>query len=106
MSSGMSAYVPCKLSNCKKVRRAGDLELYFTFLVQDNCLSIFRFGSDFINFIEKTQVSQNTILVSIDVTGLYTNTPQDEGIIIARGEVLDISLGGEVWRGPSYPDPV
>ena len=26
-----------------------------------------------------------------------TNTP---------GEVLDISLGGEVRRGPSYPDPV
>ena len=22
------------------------------------------------------------------------------------GGVLDISLGGEVWRGPSYPDPV
>ena len=22
------------------------------------------------------------------------------------GGVLDIFLGGEVWRGPSYPDPV
>ena len=22
------------------------------------------------------------------------------------GGVLDISLGGEVWPGPSYPDPV
>ena len=22
------------------------------------------------------------------------------------GGVLDISLGGEVWLGPSYPDPV
>ena len=34
----------------------------------------------FINFIEKTKVSQNTILVSIDVTSLYTNIPQEEGI--------------------------
>ena len=38
--------------------------------------------ADFINFIEKTQVSQNTILVSMDVTSLYTNIPQDEGITI------------------------
>ena len=34
----------------------------------------------FINFIEKTKVSQNTILVSMDVTSLYTNIPQEEGI--------------------------
>ena len=26
MSSGMSAHVSCKLSNCKKWRRAGDLK--------------------------------------------------------------------------------
>ena len=38
--------------------------------------------TDFINFIEKTEVSQNTILVSMDVTSLYTNIPQDEGITI------------------------
>ena len=36
--------------------------------------------TDFINFIEKTKVSQNTILVSMDVTSLYTNIPQEEGI--------------------------
>ena len=29
--------------------------------------------TDFINFIEKTKVSQNTIPVSMDVTSLYTN---------------------------------
>ena len=34
----------------------------------------------FINFIEKTKVSHNTILVSMDVTSLYTNIPQEEGI--------------------------
>ncbi|XP_068756280.1 uncharacterized protein [Montipora capricornis] len=34
----------------------------------------------FINFIEKTKVPQNTILMSMDVTSLYTNIPQEEGI--------------------------
>ena len=38
--------------------------------------------TDFINFIEKTEVSQNAILVSMDVTSLNTNLPQDEGITI------------------------
>ena len=36
--------------------------------------------TDFINFIEKTKVPENTILVSKDVTSLYTNIPQEEGI--------------------------
>ena len=36
--------------------------------------------TDFINFIEETKVSENTILVSMDVTSLYTNIPQGEGI--------------------------
>jgi len=36
--------------------------------------------TDFINFIEKTQVSHETILVSMDVTSLYTNILQEEGI--------------------------
>ena len=35
---------------------------------------------DFINFIEKTKVEENTVLVSMDVTSLYTNIPQEEGI--------------------------
>ena len=38
--------------------------------------------TDFINFIEKTQVSNDTILVSMVVTSLYTNIPQEEGITI------------------------
>ena len=33
-----------------------------------------------VNFIEKTKGSQDTILVSMDVTSLYTNIPQEEGI--------------------------
>ena len=37
--------------------------------------------TDFLNFIgEKTKLPKNTILVSMDVTSLYTNIPQEEGI--------------------------
>ena len=38
--------------------------------------------TDFLNFIEKTRVAKDTILVSMDVTSLYTNIPQEEGIAI------------------------
>ena len=38
--------------------------------------------TDFINFIEKTWVVENVILVSMDVTSLYTNIPQEEAITI------------------------
>ena len=36
--------------------------------------------TDFINFIEQTKLPQNVILASMDVTSLYTNIPQEEGI--------------------------
>ena len=36
--------------------------------------------TDFINFMEGTRVPENTVLVSMDVTSLYTNIPQEEGI--------------------------
>ena len=36
--------------------------------------------TDFINFIERTKVPEQTIIVSMDVTSLYTNIPQEEGI--------------------------
>ena len=38
--------------------------------------------TDFLNFIEKTKVAKDIILVSMDVTSLYTNIPQEEGITI------------------------
>ena len=38
--------------------------------------------TDFINFIENTKVKKRTFLVSMDVTSLYTNIPQKEGIEI------------------------
>lgn len=42
--------------------------------------SYLKDSTDFINFIEKTRVPGNAILVSMDVTSLYTNIPQEEGI--------------------------
>ena len=36
--------------------------------------------TDLINFLENTEVQENTILVSIDVASLYTNIPQEEDI--------------------------
>ena len=36
--------------------------------------------TDFINFIETKKFPANTILVSMDVTSLCTNIPQEEGI--------------------------
>ena len=36
--------------------------------------------TDFINFLENTKVTENATLVSMDVTSLYTNIPQEEGI--------------------------
>ena len=36
--------------------------------------------TQFINFIEKRKVPNNAILVSMDVTSLYANIPQEQGI--------------------------
>ena len=41
--------------------------------------SFIKDTTDFINFIEKTKIGQDTILVSMDVSSLYTNIPQEEG---------------------------
>jgi len=45
--------------------------------------SYMKDSKDFINFIENTKLPKNTILASMDVTSLYTNTPQEEGITTA-----------------------
>ena len=36
--------------------------------------------TDFINFIENTQIPDNVVLATLDVSSLYTNIPQEEGI--------------------------
>ena len=38
--------------------------------------SLLKDTTDFLNFAEKTKVAKDTILVSMDVTSLYTNIPQ------------------------------
>ena len=42
--------------------------------------SYLKDSTDFINFIEKTEMGKRTYLVTMDVTSLYTNMPQEEGI--------------------------
>jgi len=42
--------------------------------------SYLKDSTDFINFIEKTKVPADVILVSMDVASLYTNIPQEEGV--------------------------
>lgn len=55
--------------------------------------------TDFLNFIEKTKVAKDTILVSMDVTGLYyTNIPQEEGIEI-------VCRAYETFYGNELPIP-
>ena len=39
--------------------------------------------TDFISFIEQTKIGKDTILVSMDVSSLYRNIPQEEGTEIA-----------------------
>ena len=41
--------------------------------------SFIKDTTDFISFIEKTKISKDTILVSMDVSSLYTNIPEEEG---------------------------
>ena len=38
---------------------------------------------DFISFIEQTKMGKDIILVSMDVSSLYTNTPREEGTEMA-----------------------
>ena len=42
--------------------------------------SYIKDSTDFISFIENTKIGQDTILVAMDVSSLYTNIPQEEGI--------------------------
>ena len=55
--------------------------------------SYLKDSTDFITFIEKTRVPENAILVSMDVTSLYTNIPQEEGIDIVCNAYESYYLG-------------
>jgi len=48
--------------------------------IEQKQASYLKDTTDSLNFIEKTKLPRNTILVSMDVISLYTNIPQEEGI--------------------------
>ena len=56
---------------------------------------------------EELCVTTQTIL-GLHMTSQKFNLSFYFGVVLPRRGrgVLDISLGGEVWPGPSYPDPV
>ena len=54
--------------------------------------------TDFLNFTEKTKVAKDTILVSMDVTSLYTNIRPGEGIEI-------VCRTYEIFYGKELPIP-
>ena len=51
-------------------------------LIAQKQQSYLKDTTDFINFIEKTKIGKDTILVAMDVSSLYTYIPQEEGIEI------------------------
>ena len=54
--------------------------------------------TDFVNFIERTKLLKEVILVSMDVTSLYTNIPQEEGI-----NIVCTAYGNFYRDGPPIP---
>ena len=56
--------------------------------IQDSYL---KDTTHFITFIESTRVPRNAFLVSMDVTSLYTNIPQEEGITIVCNLIRELS---------------
>ena len=54
------------------------------FIVAENFTELASKGKRFcfISFIKNTKIGQDTILVAMDVSSLYTNIPQEEGIKI------------------------
>jgi len=71
------------ISGCKgPTERISSFVDHLLQLIAQEQKSYLKDTNDFIKFIEETEVSQNAILVSMDVTSLYTNILQDEGITI------------------------
>ena len=62
----------------------GPIERIFSFvdtllqLIAQKQKSFMKDTTDFISFIEKTKIGKGTILISMDVSSLYTNIPQEE----------------------------
>ena len=49
-------------------------------LIAEKQDSYLKDTTDLLNFIESTKLPQNTVLVSMDVTSLYTNIPYEEDV--------------------------
>ena len=56
-----------------------------------------RDTKDFINIIENTKVPPNALLVTLNITGLYLNIPQAEGI--RRVSVVSVLCLGLAYLG-------
>ena len=54
--------------------------IYYSLSVAMRQKSYIKDTTDFINFVKEIIITQDTILVSVDATSLYTNIPQEEGI--------------------------
>ena len=57
--------------------------------------------TDSINFIDRTNVPENTILVSMDVTSLYTNIPQEREYSISANHRYYKCKEKAIWGGQS-----
>ena len=55
--------------------------------------------TDFLNFIESTKLLKNTVLVSMDVTSLYTNIPHEEGVTTLCYAYEDFYGDKALYRG-------
>ena len=81
------------ISSCDSPTERISSFVYLSAKVQESYL---KDTTDFLNLKEKTKVVKETMLVSMDVTSLYTNIPQKEGInlVCKTGADPGFFLGG------------
>ena len=82
-SHGCEPCEPCEKKN-RKNRKLSTRKILDKILqpIAQKQKSYLKDTTDFVNFIERTTLPKDVILVSMDVTSLYTNIPQEEGINI------------------------
>ena len=74
-----SEYLHCKYSGSRTERMSSFVDRLLQPIAQRQ-RSYIKDSTDFINFVERTKLRQDTILMSMDVMSLYTNIPHEEGI--------------------------
>ena len=82
-SHGCEPCEPCEKKN-RKNRKLSTRKILDKIIqpIAQKQKSYLKDTTDFVNFIERTTLPKDVILVSMDVTSLYTNIPQEEGINI------------------------